>query len=620
MIFNWTKIYHNQNPNVVIKYSSVGSGAGQRAFMNKTDDFDATDAPLQPIQRPLTPNVLHIPETIGSVTLSYNVPLTPGGPLLPTGLNLTGNIIAQIYTGQILFWNDPQIQSINPGVTLPNHNITTVHRQDSSGTTFVFTSFLSLDSPSWNASIGHGTTVAWPGSPTGNPIAITGNGNGGVAQAINTTQYSIGYVELNYALQNGFHVGNIQNPAGNYIAPSLQTTGNAVQNSVTTLPPGSGDWSTVSMLNAAGAQSYPIASFTYFLVYRELNVVPSMDLNETFQATALINFLYWVVNQGQQYTSALSYVPLPLIVRQIDNASIGSITFTTPSKINRTIHLSESASGGWNGTAVGPGITIYSGDTMNFIFNSTDGQVHQWYVDYNNNGVLDPNEQATASDNFTSTTPTPNSRAIVPAIGINVPRAGNYTYRDRTNPANSGNIEIRRQIVAASFPVPSALSGSTAKKLDSSKVTTVGTLIVNIRTLQMSGNITEVAVDATSGSITFQKTYAVSNLQLHTVPFGPGFRFGLLFNAQVAPYALSSIVHIIVTGVTPSLTVDLTREVDIAGNGVVTIVDIGIVNINYGRSIGQPNYNPQADLIAGGLITIVDISIEQFNYGAPVYR
>lgn len=616
-----TSAYHTQNPNVLVQYNvnvpATGSGAGQKAFMNKTDDFDASDAPLSSAQRELTPGVLHIPETIGSVTLSYNI---PGAP---QGLNITGAIIAQIYMGTILNWNDPALQSINPGFVLPAHSITTVHRSDSSGTTFILTSFLSLDSSAWASSIGAGTVVNWPGSPTGSPppIALTGNGNGGVASVIASTAYSFGYVELNYALQNNFHYCQVQNPTGSYILPSLQTTSFAVQNSTSILPSGGQSWAGVSMLNRPGSQTYPIASFTYLLVYQELNVIPLMDMNETFQATALINFLYWLVNNGgQSLAPGLSYVPLPAFVRTIDNASIASITFTTPPKVSRTIHLTAAAVGGWNATTSNPNptITIYSGDTVTLVLTSTDGAPHQLYVDYNHNGVFDPNEVGTNSTLFSSTSPT-TMKPFTAAIGINVPRAGNFTYRDDQNPANSGTIQIIQQQVGAAISEPSALTAS-LNKIDTSKVSTVGTLVINMRTLQFSGTVGEIAVDSTSGSITFAKNYTVTNLQLHTVPNQAGVLDRFLLNAQVVPYPLSSIIFIQLTGTTATVNNQITREVDMAANGFVSIVDVGVVFADFGFSVGQPQYNPQADLVAAGTVNLVSVSIVALDYGSPVFR
>lgn len=613
---NATAYYHQLNPNIVVSYNGpgagTGSGAGQRAFMNKTADFGASDAPLQPIQRPLAPGVLHIPETIGSVTLSYNL------PGITANLNMTGLIIAEIYQGTILNWNDPAIQNINPHITLPNHSIITVHRSDSSGTTFVFTSFLSADSSSWASSIGAGTVVNWPGSPTGSPppIVLTGNGNGGVATAIASTPFAFGYVELNYALNNHFTYAAVQNPTGNYIVPTLASTNDAVTNSSSILPAGNQDWSGVSMINRPGTQTYPIASFSYLLVHQELNVLPSMDTNETFQATALINFLYWLVNSGgQKYAAALSYVPLPTNVRLVDNATIASITYTTPAKNTKTVHLTETSAGGWNGTNPGPTITIFSGDTLNLLLSTTDGTSHQWFVDYNNNGALDANEQATASAAFTSSA----TSTVTPAIGISVPIAGNYTYRDNNVPGNTGTIQIIQQQVAAVIPEPSALS-SAVNKIDSSKVSTVGTLVINMRTLQFSAVVGEIAVDSTSGSITFAKNYTLTNLQLHTVPGQAGVQDRFLLNAAVVPYPLSSIVFVQLVGTSPTVTNQLTREVDMAANGFVSIVDVGVVFADFGFSIGNPSYNPQADLVAAGTVNLVSVSIVALDYGSPVFR
>ena len=611
LIAAYASNYHAQNSNVTLTYGGGGSGAGQRALINKTDDFDASDAPLNAQQRILAPNVLHIPETIGSVTLSYN--LTAAG--IPTGLNLTGAVIAQIYLGAILFWNDPGIQSLNPGFTLPNHNITTAHRFDGSGTTFVFTSFLSQASPTWATSVGSGTTVLWPGSPTGvpPPIAITGNGNGGVASVISSKPYSIGYVELNYAL-NPLHkltFANVQNPAGNFITPTLATTQNAIVNYAGTFPTGSGDWSTVSLLNQPGAQTYPLASFSYFLVYRELNVVPSMDLNETFQAKALVNFLYWAVNsQGQGLAPNLYYVPLPTNVRLIDNASIASMTFTIPSTpISSTINLSASATTGWNPTS----ITVYSGDTITLMLSSADGLTHQWFLDLNNNNVIDANE--TASLTFNSITPI--AFVFTPKIGVNIPLAGSWTYKDANNLANTGTLRVIQQQVAAPFLPRSTLNDPIyTPTLDTSRVTTIGTLVVDARTFALSGNITVAAVDSGSTSTipTFIKAYLLTNLQ----PNSATHKFA--FNVQVQPYALSSVINMQITGLTPTIGKILTREIDPLGKGSVAFLDISFMASLFGTTVGQLTYNPTADILAHGKVDFLDISTAALNYLAPVFR
>jgi phosphate transport system substrate-binding protein len=298
--------------NLQINYQAVGSGQGISSLTTKTLDFAGSDAPLTASQRAAAPNVLHIPETIGAVTLAYDLPGISGG------LHLSGQVVADIYLGTITNWNDPAITALNPGTTLPDHGITAVHRSDSSGTTNVFTKYLTNVSSTWSAQIGSGTSVQWTGG-------IGASGNSAVAGTVNTTQYSIGYVELAYALSNGMTVAAIQNPKGNFITPSLTSTTTAVQSGASQgLPAGSEDWSQVSLLNTADPQSYPIVSFTYLLVYKELNVVPGMDQNK---ATQLVQYIWWVVHDGQQLAPSLQYAQLPTNVLQIDEASLQSITF-----------------------------------------------------------------------------------------------------------------------------------------------------------------------------------------------------------------------------------------------------------------------------------------------------
>jgi phosphate transport system substrate-binding protein len=300
--------------NLQINYQGGGSGAGISALTEKKVDFAASDAPLTDSQRAAAPNSLHIPETIGAVTLAYNL------PGITSGLHLSGQVIANIFLGTITNWNDPAIIALNTGTTLPNHAITTIHRSDGSGTTNVFTKYLTNVSATWDSTVGFGTSVQWPGT---NGIGESGNAN--VASTINQTQYAIGYVELTYALQNGMTVASVQNPSGNYIAPSLASTTTAVQSGASQgLPTGDQSWSSVSFLNTADPQAYPIVSFTYLLVYKELNVIPSMTQNK---ATQLVQFLWYVIHDGQQLSPSLQYADLPANVVQIDEATIRSITF-----------------------------------------------------------------------------------------------------------------------------------------------------------------------------------------------------------------------------------------------------------------------------------------------------
>jgi phosphate transport system substrate-binding protein len=299
--------------NLQINYQGVGSGQGIKSLTSKTVDFAASDAPLTDSQRQAAPNTLHIPETIGAVTVAYNLPGISGG------LHLTGQVIANIFLGTITNWNDPAITALNPSTTLPNHAIATVHRSDGSGTTNIFTRYLSNVSSTWNTTVGFGTSVQWPGT---NTIGASGNAN--VASTVLQTQYAIGYVELAYALKNSMSIASVQNPAGNYIAPSLDSTKTAVQSGALILPAGNQSWYKVSLLNTADPQAYPIVGFTYLLVYKELNVIPGMDQNK---ATQLVQYLWYDVHDGQQLAPALEYAPLPTNVVQIDETTIRSITF-----------------------------------------------------------------------------------------------------------------------------------------------------------------------------------------------------------------------------------------------------------------------------------------------------
>lgn len=299
-------------PAAQINYDGVGSGTGVADFEGKTVDFAASDAPLNAAEIAQAPTALHIPETIGAVTIAYNLPGTPAG------LHLTGKVIADIFQGIVTMWNSPEIQSLNPNTALPAQPIQIVHRSDGSGTTFIFTGYLSASSSEWNNSIGQGKTVAWP-------VGVGAQGNPGVASVVQGTPYMVGYVELAYALQNNMTVAAVQNPAGNWILPSLSSIQDAVEAAASEgLPAGDQSWANVNLLNTPEPQAYPIVSFTYLLVYKELDVVPGMT---QAQATAVVQFLWWVVHDGQKLSPSLEYVTLPANVVQIDENTIQSITF-----------------------------------------------------------------------------------------------------------------------------------------------------------------------------------------------------------------------------------------------------------------------------------------------------
>ncbi len=303
---------HNIKSNVLINYQPMGSGGGISALKAKTVDFAASDAPLKASEIINMPNILHIPETIGAVTLAYNL------PNIPSGLNLTGEVIADIFLGKITKWNEAKIQALNPELSLPDKNIQTVHRSDGSGTTYIFTSYLSASSSEWRDEVGRGKSVGWL-------AGIGAPGNTGVASVIQGNKYMMGYVELSYALENNMTLVAVQNPAGNWILPSLESIQVAVESGAALgLPNGNESWANVSILNAPAPSAYPIASFTYILTYQELNVIPSMTLEK---AKALVEFLWYVIHDGQELASALIYAPLPLNVVFVNEVTIKSITF-----------------------------------------------------------------------------------------------------------------------------------------------------------------------------------------------------------------------------------------------------------------------------------------------------
>jgi len=316
LIQNWTEEYYVLT-GVQVNYNPIGSGGGIQQHTAKTVDFGATDPPMTDSEFTAASGTLQIPDTIGGVVIVYNI------PGISTELNFTGEIIADIFRLNITRWNEPRLATLNPGVTLPNQQIIVCHRSDSSGTTAVFTSFLSDENVAWKNSFGASKVITWPGGTLG------GSGNTGVAALVKQNQYSIGYVELTYALQNDMPYGKVQNPAGIFVEPSIQTLATAVAVSSLSLPQGDQSWASVgNYFNlhkvADPKNSYPITSFSYIIVYKELNVVPKMTKEK---AIALVKFLWYAIHEGQFYASGLSYVPLPQQVITHNEATIRMITF-----------------------------------------------------------------------------------------------------------------------------------------------------------------------------------------------------------------------------------------------------------------------------------------------------
>ncbi len=284
----WIQVYKNVNSNVTISYQSVGSGQGIRDFIGYLVDFGGTDSVI-PSQRLASeaPDALHVPMVMGAVVPTYNLP--------GVELRFTPEMLAGIYLGDIKRWNDPRIASANPGVRLPNTAITVVRRSDSSGTTSVWTDYLSKVSTEWRKEVGSGTTVKWP-------VGVGAPGNPGVASTVKNTVGAVGYVELIFALANKLPVPPVQNAAGKFITPSLESTSAAAAG--VDLP----DDLRVSITNSANPDAYPIAAFTWILIRQN-------TYTDAAKAQALTDFLYWALTDGTGAVTRLGYAPLPQEVR-----------------------------------------------------------------------------------------------------------------------------------------------------------------------------------------------------------------------------------------------------------------------------------------------------------------
>jgi len=298
----WFDVYQ-QKTGVKINYQSIGSGGGIQQITQRTVDFGASDAPMTDEQLAAAPGpLLHIPTVIGAVVVTYNVPGI--GP----GLKLTPEALASVFLGEVQKWNDPRIAQSNPGMSLPATDIAVVHRSDGSGTTNIFTDYLSAVSATWKSRVGKGTSVDWP-------VGLGGKGNEGVTGQVQQTPGAIGYVELAYAVQNKLPVASLQNQAGKFVDPTIESTTAAAAGAAASMP----DDLRVSIVNAAGAQSYPIAGFTYLLVYREQA--------DAAKGKTLVDFLWWALHDGQAFAKDLLYAPLPTEVVRKAEAKIASITF-----------------------------------------------------------------------------------------------------------------------------------------------------------------------------------------------------------------------------------------------------------------------------------------------------
>lgn len=299
----WFSEYNKITPSAKFDYQSIGSGGGIKQISAKTVDFGGSDAPMKDEELKAAPGeILHIPTVLGADVVTYNLPgITADLKFQPEG-------IAGIFLGKITKWNDPAIAAANPGVTLPDKEITVVHRSDGSGTTFVWTDYLSKISPEWKEKVGAGTAVNWP-------VGVGAKGNEGVTGQVKQTPYSLGYVELIYAEQNKLPAASVKNSSGEFIKPSLESITAAAAGAVGQIP----DDLRVSITNPPGKDAYPISSFTYFLVYK--------NQDDQAKGTALVNFLWWALHDGEQMAKPLLYAPLPAEVTAKAEQKIKSITF-----------------------------------------------------------------------------------------------------------------------------------------------------------------------------------------------------------------------------------------------------------------------------------------------------
>jgi phosphate transport system substrate-binding protein len=282
----WSQVYA-ADKGVEINYQSIGSGGGIRQFIAKTVDFGASDGPMTDEQLAQAgARVLHIPMVAGAVVAVYNIPGV--GP----GLHFTPDVLADIFLGKITKWNDPRIAQANPKAALPSADIVVVHRSDGSGTTAIWVNYLSKVSPEWKQKVGEGTSVNWP-------TGLGGKGNEGVAGLVKQTPNTLGYVELAYALTNKMLVGSVRNKAGQFVPPTLSSTSRAVDGALASVPP---DYR-VFFTNPDGKDAYPIAGFTWILIYA--------DQPDPVKGKALVEFLWWATHEGQKYAPTLLYAPLP---------------------------------------------------------------------------------------------------------------------------------------------------------------------------------------------------------------------------------------------------------------------------------------------------------------------
>ena len=283
----WFDEYHKLHPNVQINYQSIGSGGGIRQLLDKTVDFGASDGPMTDEQLQQAGfKILHFPTVLGAAVPSYNIPGVTGE------LKFTPEALAGIFLGKVTKWNDPAVAGANPGVKLPADDIVVIHRSDGSGTTYIWTDYLSKVSSEWQSKVGKNTSVNWP-------VGLGGKGNEGVAGLLKQTPDSIGYVELIYAIQNSLPYGTVKNSAGEFIKASLAGVSAAAAGAAKSMP----EDFRVSITNPPGKDAYPISSFTWLLI--------PAQIQDSAKKAAIKDFLGWMLTSGQQFSEPLAYAKLP---------------------------------------------------------------------------------------------------------------------------------------------------------------------------------------------------------------------------------------------------------------------------------------------------------------------
>jgi phosphate transport system substrate-binding protein len=297
----WFSEYNKLKPNVRINYQSIGSGGGIRQITQRTVFFGATDGPMTPEQMQAAPGkILHLPTVLGAVVPVYNI------PGIKQELKFTGPLLADITLGKITKWNDPAIAKLNPGVTLPAIDIVVAHRSDGSGTTYIWVDYLSKVSPEFRKSVGVSTAVKWP-------VGVGGKGNEGVAGLVTQTPGALGYVELIYALQTNIPYGSVQNSSGTFVRASIEAVTAAAAPAAAQMP----EDFRVSITHPPGKDAYPIASFTWLLLYE--------NPQDKAQAKLMVEFMQWALGEGQKHARELGYAPLPKVIVDMELKALQKI-------------------------------------------------------------------------------------------------------------------------------------------------------------------------------------------------------------------------------------------------------------------------------------------------------